>query len=298
MNIARNRFVVKTLLIITFLALTSCSQTKLAYGFLDNWVRWQVNDYVDLNKQQSQLLRIASKDFHDWHRENELVRYSIFIENTITKLNQQKITTEDVDSTLDQANALLATSTKQLQQPVIDIASTLSQSQVEEIIKTLEEKESDNLKEIEESTPEERETKRTKGAIKFFSKYLGKLTDEQKQIITESYKLGKSTQPYTTKRYQQWRKEFKQAMATDLTLEDNKQVLARIIFDYPEHLNDEHKAVTEYNEKISYEMIVRLHTTLTVKQKNKLFSKLRKYQSDFLDLAGIESHDEILKAGI
>ncbi|WP_353302034.1 DUF6279 family lipoprotein [Sessilibacter corallicola] len=298
MKITPNSLLTKILFVILCLSLTSCSQTKLAYGFLDNWIRWQVNDYVDLNKDQSKVLKSASKDFHRWHRENELVRYSSFIEETISQLDQSEINTGDVESVLDQVQQLWDTSAQQLQKPTISIVSTLSEEQVQNILATLEEQEKDNLKDIEETTFEERQEKRIKGAQKFFAKYLGKLNDEQKQIIADSYNLGKSTHPYGTERNRKWRQEFKSALSSDLSQPENEQQLTTLLFKYPEHLNEEHQKISEHNQQITYDMIVQLHKTLTKKQKRKLFSKLRKYQTDFLDLAGIDAKEKVLKAGI
>ena len=54
------------------LLLASCSVVRLGYGQLPELVYWWVDGYLDLDDDQSRLLRQDLEKIHDWHRRQEL----------------------------------------------------------------------------------------------------------------------------------------------------------------------------------------------------------------------------------
>ena len=66
----------RLLLFLIGLVLTGCSSTQFAYNQLDTLILWKSGDYVDLTSEQRTWLRSEVNAFLDWHREEELPRYS------------------------------------------------------------------------------------------------------------------------------------------------------------------------------------------------------------------------------
>ncbi|GAB2195832.1 DUF6279 family lipoprotein [Sessilibacter sp. MAH4] len=284
------------LIIGCLLTLTSCSQTKLAYGFLDNWIRWQVNDYVDLNSQQSKILKSESKKFHQWHRNNELVRYSLFLNETIANLESPQLKKETVSETFTRLNQFIKSSTQQLHEPTIAIVASLSDEQVEEILKNIKKEDEKLKKSLSEETLEERTADQFKQTRKTFKSYLGSLTEEQDQLLENFFKEGQSGLQYNVERNENWLNDFTELMKKDLSQTENQQQIIHLFFNYPEYLNEEHRLVTEHNTQLFHNLIVDLHATLSKEQKDKLIKKMANYRDDFLELAGVSSDILVLKA--
>ena len=64
-------------LIIFFL--TSCNTTKIFYNYGDFIVSWQVDNYFDLTKEQTEWIEKKSKFHLDWHRKTELPIYKEYL---------------------------------------------------------------------------------------------------------------------------------------------------------------------------------------------------------------------------
>ena len=59
--------------------LTGCSANRFIYNRADTFVRWIVDDYVDLNRDQQVAFDAHLQQFLDWHRRDELPQYRQFI---------------------------------------------------------------------------------------------------------------------------------------------------------------------------------------------------------------------------
>ena len=55
------------ILLILISVLAGCSSIKLGYRFLDNAIRWKINDYVSLNAEQGVAVKKDINQFHRWH---------------------------------------------------------------------------------------------------------------------------------------------------------------------------------------------------------------------------------------
>ena len=56
-------------------ALTGCS-IKVFYNNADRYARWQIQDYVDLDREQRATLSVALKEILAWHRVEHLPLYA------------------------------------------------------------------------------------------------------------------------------------------------------------------------------------------------------------------------------
>ena len=59
--------------------LMGCSANRFIYNRADTFVRWVVDDYVDLNRDQQAAFDTQLQQFLDWHRRDELPQYRQFI---------------------------------------------------------------------------------------------------------------------------------------------------------------------------------------------------------------------------
>ena len=62
------------LLVVAFV-LAGCSANRFLYNRADTFVRWALDDYVDLKSEQKKQFDEDLDDLLDWHRREELPLY-------------------------------------------------------------------------------------------------------------------------------------------------------------------------------------------------------------------------------
>ena len=60
--------------------LCACSNTRLAYNYLDWIITWYLDDYLSLNSRQDDFYEQRLNALLRWHRKDQLVRYSLFVD--------------------------------------------------------------------------------------------------------------------------------------------------------------------------------------------------------------------------
>ena len=67
------------LMLLAATVLAGCSANRFIYNRADTFVRWIVDDYVDLNRDQQVAFDTHLQQFLGWHRRDELPQYRQFI---------------------------------------------------------------------------------------------------------------------------------------------------------------------------------------------------------------------------
>ena len=73
------------LLVLAFV-LAGCSANRFLYNRADTFVRWAIDDYVDLASEQQKKLDADLDGLLDWHRRDELPLYRKFIVSSLDAL--------------------------------------------------------------------------------------------------------------------------------------------------------------------------------------------------------------------
>ena len=71
-------------LLLVLLSSSACS-TKFIYNNMDRYVRWQVNDYLDLDQEQRAYFKQQLAELIAWHRTNHLPLYSDYIRGLVVQ---------------------------------------------------------------------------------------------------------------------------------------------------------------------------------------------------------------------
>lgn len=282
----------RTLLAAVLLCLlTSCTKTKLAYSFLDNWLRWETENYVDLNSEQKQLLKTQSKQFHQWHRANELIPLAELAGDSADLFNQPAISVQEIEQLLDQSEKLYQRSADQLRKLSDALIPSLSLEQTQQIMDNLDEQIQEYQEEYLAVSPSQRIEDRADNMTDFLKGIVGKLSDEQHQLINAWSKnqLGLAAEGLLQQRL--WQQAFRTKLTEDTYSPTDLDDLAELIFAEMAPLNDQHQQVVLANRQRTYAMIADFHGTLTTKQKEKLNRQLTTYQQDFLALAAATGED-------
>ena len=66
-------------MLLATIVLAGCSANRFIYNRADTFMRWAIDDYVDLNRDQQAAFDTHLQQFLDWHRRDELPQYRQFI---------------------------------------------------------------------------------------------------------------------------------------------------------------------------------------------------------------------------
>jgi hypothetical protein len=70
------------------LTLSSCSATQFIYNRVDILVRWYLDDYVSLDREQQARFDGRLEALLDWHRREELPAYVVLLDDALTILDE------------------------------------------------------------------------------------------------------------------------------------------------------------------------------------------------------------------
>ena len=73
---------------------------KIVYNNADEVVAWMADDYLDLNREQEDGLRLLLARFHAWHRSTQLREYARLLDAAEMRL-AEGLTDADVDWAVD-----------------------------------------------------------------------------------------------------------------------------------------------------------------------------------------------------
>lgn len=267
------------LLIILALSLlmvtTGCSNTRMGYNFMDWWASWQIRKYVSLDRPQRQLFSAQFDELHDWHRETQLPRYIAFMEQSLILLDrEEKLTEADMQALLDEVQEMWTTVMERSLTPTSKFLATLSNAQVNELLENIKEQQQEWLEDDDDRTPAERLEEQAE-------RWLGKVTDNQRELIAEWEKGFKSNTEH--RRYSQvrWLEEFEHVLAQredDQALESG---VRRLLVDDDWQYNEAHLETMEHNRKRSVALMVNILNQRTEAQEAHLRDMVQGYASDF-----------------
>lgn len=165
------------------LTLSSCSATQFIYNRVDILVRWYLDDYVSLDREQQARFDVRLEALLDWHRREELPAYVVLLDDALTILDEGV----PLDDTRVMADRIEEAAIR-FQDPFLELllstGEDLSADQRQEFVNVLlskqEEFEEDRLARSDAEYREDLEARFEKQ----LSRYLGSLTAEQTNRVT------------------------------------------------------------------------------------------------------------------
>lgn len=169
-------------LLASTLVLAACSANRFLYNRADTFVRWAIDDYVDLTVEQQKQFDADLEGLLDWHRRDELPLYREFIVSSLDAL-EGGVTIDEAVSISDSIDE----AANRLQVQLIDFllmsAEGLSDSQIQTFL--------DELDLQQEEYSQERLTRddiqyaddAADSLQRLAKRLLGRLNDDQKALV-------------------------------------------------------------------------------------------------------------------
>lgn len=264
--------------------LVGCSSVKLGYRFVDNAIRWKINEYVSLNPQQSVAVTQRINQFHRWHQTTQVATYANFMGRKAVQFEKPNLTAADFSKIYDEAFSIMSVSMDELVPVITDMLLSLSPEQIRQVIKNLERESAKDLKKDFGITPAQRLNKRKNKMVKRLVKWTGNLNKTQLEMIASWAKELPVDKDVRVSR----QSKFLSMMTEQLKDRSNPQQFKRTILAHvktPERFSSPaYRQSYAKRKQRTLTLMADLYNSLTPKQKARLIASTKKYQTDFLYL--------------
>ena len=169
-------------LLASTLVLAACSANRFLYNRADTFVRWAIDDYVDLTVEQQKQFDADLEGLLDWHRRDELPIYREFIVSSLDAL-EGGVTIDEAVSISDSIDE----AANRLQVQLIDFllmsAEGLSDSQIQSFLDELDRQQEEYAQERLIRDDTEYAEDAADSLKRLAKRLLGRLNDDQKALI-------------------------------------------------------------------------------------------------------------------
>ena len=175
-----SRLLVALLVFAFFLA--GCSSNRFLYNRADTFVRWAIDDYVDLTSEQQKQFDSDLNGLLDWHRRDELPLYRKFIVSSLDAL-EGGVTIDEavlISDAIDEAAS-------RLQVKLVDLllasAEGLADDQIHDFLDQLDRQQAEYAQERLIRDDIEYADEAAYSLQRLAKRLLGRLNDDQKALI-------------------------------------------------------------------------------------------------------------------
>jgi len=263
-------------LLALFVALAGCS-SRFLYNKLDTFIVWKVGDFVSLEKEQKAELKQRLGDQLEFIRTNEMPLIAAGLRDTALEIETTYVTPEMLDRRYQESMALF----DKLMLGIVPVSEwfllSLSDEQVDELFENLEEINQEMYEDYSGSTDEERRKNRNKSAVKFVQRFTGRLSSEQKLLITDALASMADSSEQWIDYQREWQQRFR-TLIVDQPPTDQFRAELTTLFVYPRSFHtDEYRAKVDANRLIFNDMMAELINSLSDSQRNRMVDKIEGY---------------------
>lgn len=283
MKIFLSRHTIRHITILTTLIffLTTCSSTRFIYTFVDEFIKDEVNYFLDLDEEEKVFLNQQVSEMVNWHRTSMLPKYASYLNNIAYKLEDGQYTTTYISKYLENFKSLIEETVIGL----IPYASRfLIQFQTVETIELIENKMLNRRQEriIELSKPDDfLYEKRLERLTSNFERFFGELKESQVRLLEVHTRktLYESRVRLHNKTLRQ--KVFIRFLKTQPTEVELTTYLNKLLLQGHKITNPSYQAFSKASLDRFHDLLVSLLALSSTVQRETIVNKLRKYADDF-----------------
>ncbi len=280
-----NRTGKRVFLILICLTLLNGCTVRIAYAVLDNILGWQLGQYVSLKGEQKALSKKTFKRFHSWHRQTQLPLYIDYLKTLKQGMIGGNISGQYLHAESDKLQELMDLSIAKLAPGLTEIAQSLNEEQIQEIVKALDEEREEYRKDYIEDSDEKVQKRRIRDITRYIGGFFGSFTEDQKQTLKN---WEESLTPHEELMLDQqltWQADFLHAMSLRTNASLLEEKIHSLMLFRTDNWNPELQKVLDVNQDLTFSMLAKLFNSQTPKQKKKLEKKFDQYINDLSILA-------------
>lgn len=265
----------KLILLLSLVLIISGCTVRVAYNYMDWYLAWKVDDFVELNDEQEVLFDKAIDDFKRWHKSTELPKYKVMLEKLELAVEQKQ--SSDLAELMQSSSQIWKRSAEYIAPSLIILIESLTPDQKQQLIDNIAKQQSETHTEWQKEKTQSQEEQIAQ-ALENMEERLGELSSEQQQRFRNNWLNMTSTMEMRIKSRQVWLAKFKQAI---LQPESVDQItLFNLFTDISSSRSANHMAVSNANQTKYREFIAKELTYLTEPQKQKVLATIRDYIAD------------------
>lgn len=276
----------KIIVLVCALFLGGCT-AKFAYNNVSWLVYWYLDDYIELNNEQEDQFDVMLDNWMTWHRNEELPRYQAQLDDIIYDIQSNNINEQSIRSHRERAKQHWVRARTHLAPDLVSLGTNLSPEQIEQFFSNLEKKNKDEEEEIVErkELPEREQIKKwTKRNQKGIKKWIGKLSDEQKQIIASFHNEFEATGLHWLAYQREYQRQLKDVFAHPDRGEIFKQSLHALIVDPEKFRSPSFQLMIDTNAHASAEYMKGIFSLMSAKQIENLIEEIEELREDIVKL--------------
>lgn len=253
--------------------------TGLVYQRMDWVVSWYVSGFVTLSDRQDEQLRAVVRKTMAWHRETQLPRYVGLLEELAANADAP-VSAEQLEARYQQVSGYLDDFLRQVIPDVAPLLRTLSAAQLDELQENLEEDNQDLWDELAGATPEKRQARRNRTAVRSLQRFVGRLSSEQRVLLESGLSEMRDLSESWLDRRRHWQERFVGVLRAPppgprlaVVLED--LALNPDQFDAPDY-----RRGVEHNRRVIMRMLAGVSAGLSERQQQHLHRKFLELAAD------------------
>jgi hypothetical protein len=273
-------------LLLPLLLLCSCS-VKLLYNNADRFIRWEVSDLVDFDRQQQTYFDGQLAHVLYWHRRTQLPLYAELFAS-MPQRAAQGISTDQFAAFTTTAEGWGGSIEGRMLPVATQILLSLSPRQVQQLPQRLDKANAEFLEDEQGKTLEQDRKRWGNAVAKGYRRFIGRLTSEQRQYLQTKALSYQSERDL----WVAYRKRWQAQMLTQLQSWAVQEVSAQQFADFMVELSTnrqaytgEFEAVGEANRRLAAEVSAWLLSNLTPAQQDKFSDMMEDIAGDLRELA-------------
>lgn len=266
----------RKLLAVMLLTLLAAGCTmSFTYNHLDWLIPWYVDDYVDLSRQQRQLLQGQLGPVLQWHREEELERYLELLHRIEADLAGE-VTAEQVRSWADEIIAAVERVEENMVSVALQFGATLIDEQLAEFMESVWEEHREYEEEFLGRTDEEYIEENAENLEEFLERFTGRLNDEQEAILRQAAESLQRFDAVWVEDHEKWLNTLGPLLQRKPGWEND---VREAYANRTRQQSPEYKALLEYNKEVVSQAIADVLNSLNDKQRNHLDDEIEDFRS-------------------
>ncbi|MBE0623093.1 MAG: hypothetical protein IH605_21095 [Burkholderiales bacterium] len=272
-------------LLLALIGLAGCSGTRLAYNNADSVVHWMADDYFALEGAQEADFKARLARFHDWHRSEELPRYSALLASAGDKL-AQGLAQQDLLWALDSVQARYRRMAEQAAPDLAAVLATLTPAQFEHLERKFAKSNAEYAKKHLSGTEAEQRARRDKRNLELMREWFGELSDAQEAQIRGSSARLPLVYALRLQNRQRRQHEFVAMLKAYRSPAELEPRLRRWLTDWEEGASPEYQRLSDMHRQGYVQMLLALDRGLAPPQRAYALARLSEYAETFAVLSG------------
>lgn len=273
------------LVVLAAAALAGCANVlRTAYNNVDYALRLMVDEYFDLQAEQTDLLKVQLARFHEWHRREELPTYARLFRGAAERVSRG-LERDDVLWAIVEVRGRYRVLVAQAAEESAPVVAMLKPDNFAAIERKFAEVNTKFAREYLAGDQTKRDRARAKWLEERFALFMGDLTGEQRELISRFVRSQPRMIQVRLDDRKRRQQEFVQLIGQYRGSTDLAEQLRGFFVNWERDRGPEHAELTREWEDRLVTLVVELDHTMTAEQRRRVIERFESYAEDCRVLA-------------